>query len=58
MRCFRIAGSLRNCSRSSPEGTALCQPRVERRERSERRATLGQSCLRSQSPNGAILTVE
>ena len=25
----------------SPEGTALCQPRVERRESCERRATLG-----------------
>jgi len=32
---------LRACFCSSPEGTTLSQPRVERREENERRATLG-----------------
>jgi len=53
--CHRTAGLLRTCFFPSPEGTTLCQPRVERRERSERRATLGQDCLHIQSPNGAAL---
>ena len=42
----------------NPEGMALCQPRVERREGIERRATLGHELKVTDSPNGAALTAE
>ena len=42
------------CRRTnSPNGAVLCQPRVERRERSERRATLGGAIDRRRNPVGA-----
>ena len=37
---------------SNPEGMVLCQPRVERREGTERRATLGYELEITGSPNG------
>ncbi len=40
----------------SPEGTALTQPRVERRERSECRATLGNVPHQERNPEGVALT--
>ena len=39
-------------------GTSLCQPRVERREGNERRATLGKEDPNAKTPNGVALTVE
>ena len=37
----------------SPEGTTLSQPRVERREGNERRATLGEECHPTSKPRRA-----
>ena len=49
-------GIPRTCSCSSPEGTTLSQPRVKRRERSERRATLGCENHSPRNPKGVALT--
>ncbi len=45
------------CGRSflAPIGAALCQPRVERQERSDGRATLGGGYLGDGNPNGVAL---
>jgi len=43
---------LRVCICSSPEGTTLNQPRVERREENERRATLGGKDYPTRTPKG------
>ncbi len=40
---------------SSPEGTTLSEPRVERREGNERRATLGTEDNRGRNPKGVTL---
>ena len=41
----------------SPEGTTLSEPRVERRERNERRATLGAKDHLSRNPKGVALSM-
>jgi len=43
------------CFCFSPEGTTLNQPRVERREGNERRATLGAEGVGRQNPEGVAL---
>ncbi len=43
------------CRQISPNGVVLCQPRVECRSRSERRATLGEEIDGRRNPEGVAL---